>query len=269
MPVHDVLRRFSQKQASVDESMRALVSYDSWFAPVLWASEVFATNVFDDACLLGNASNLPPGKLWLFTDMDAGLRSMADGATAGPYGGPLRGSPLFAHLPEGIETLEVNPGSPPEQGWCMGAKAIPLARAWGRAITLERAVERGDASFARALGNHEEYGVLITASGAIATAVGAAGMKNPGLIFTAADCMEAGRRRLGGGADLRPGIVAGATLFKDLDALGVDGYILNVGGIGPTRAYDREVCAAIAELVAGDVEARRLRTIADDRARRT
>jgi len=260
--VHEVLRRFSLKQASVEESMRALVSYDGWYAPGAWAADVFKTNTFENACIWGTESTMPPGKLWLFTTVDAGHAAVARGANPGFYVGPLRGSTVFENLPSGLAEVVVNPGSAPEMGWFMGGSAVKLGNAWGRAIALERALEAGD-DFAQKLAAFPEFLLLVHANGGIVTAVGAAGMKNPGLIFSAPDCREAGRVKLGpGAAALRDGGAVGATLFKELSQIGVDGYILNVGGIGPTRVFTREACTAIVELAASMAEADRLEAVA-------
>lgn len=249
MDIDAVLRRFSQKQVSVDEVMRALVSYDAWVGPASWAAEAFATTVFDQAYALGSTPKVPRGEFWLFTSEEAASRAAASGLAPGLYVAPLRGSLVFERLPNGIETLKVNPGSPSEAGWIMGAKAMPLCGAWARAITLERKIESGE-PVALALGMHPEFGVLVSANGGLVSAKGAAGMQNPGLIFSAADCMNAGASRIAGGDALRRGVIPGPTLFKDLAGLGVDGYILNFAGVGPTRAFDRELCKGIAELVA-------------------
>jgi hypothetical protein len=262
MSLRDLLRRFSRKQASVDDAMRGLVSHDGWYAPMGWAAKAFDTNRFDEVCLWGSSSALPPATLWLFTDKDAGEEALQRGLVPGPVAGPLQGTRVFERVPDGLETVQVNPGSPQADGWYMGGKAIPLGRAWARAVTLEQAIDQGT-EFGLALGRYPSFGVLADASAALVTAVGAAGLKNPGLIFSASDCLEAGRAKLGAAAaPFGAHVLAGPTLFGGLDRFGVDGYILNVAGVGPTRVFDREICQAIVALVEAADDAERLEAIA-------
>lgn len=169
----DALRRFAHRQASPDAVMRELVSHDGWFAPGAWASEAFGTDTFDRACIWGERSTIPPGQLWLFTDPDGGPLVQARGVSPGFYVGPLRGSTLFAKLPEGLTQIEVNPCSSPGKAWFIGAPGIPPSRTLGRAIALEQALVTGEGVVDRLI-DYDGYIAFNTARGSPRRSVRAA-----------------------------------------------------------------------------------------------
>ena len=258
----EALQRFAQKKASADEVMRALVSYDGWFAPGGWVTEAFGTNMFERACVWGERSTVPPGHLWLFTDPDGGLRVQARGGSPGFYVGPLRGSTLFEKLPEGITQIEVNPCAPPDSAWFIGGGGVPLARLLGRAIALEQACVTGTGVVDRLL-DYDGYLALLTPAKAIVTAVGAGGMKNPGLVFTTPDCCDAVLAGAGGGASSLTQIsFTGEELFGRFDTLGIDGLILNVKGPGPRKLLSPEACQGLVQSLRDRAELVRLEAVA-------
>jgi hypothetical protein len=266
--VNDVLRRFSEKRATGDEVMRALVTYDGWFAPGGWAAEAFGTDQFERACIWGAQSTIPPGQLWLFTDADGGPLVQARGGQPGFYVGPLRGSTLFEKLPEGISQIEVNPCAPPDKAWFIGAPGVPFARNLGRALALEQAL-MGGANVVDRLLDYSGYLAFLTPSGTIATAVGAGGMQNPGMIFTAPDCRDAALAKIGGAAaQLKQTAIDGASLFGQFDKLGIDGLVVNIAGPGTPKALTREMCQGIAQSLQSRAELARLearaRELADE-----
>ncbi len=263
----EVLARFSQKMASANDVMRALVSYDGWFAPGPWATEAFATNMFDRACIWGESSSVSPKHFLAFTQPEIGLALQQRGTNLGLYVGPLRGSTLFSKLPDGIE-FHVNPGAPPGHGWFMSGDALQLARLWGRAVRLEQALVDGQEVADRVI-DFDAYVYFITATGAIATAVGAGGLENPGMIFTAPDCVEAAQRAVGpGAASLKQGVMSGATLFERFDQLGVDGLLINPAGPGPGRVFTGDMCKMFVKHAEGRIELRRLEALAAEAAER-
>jgi hypothetical protein len=257
-----VLHKFSRKEASIDDVMRAMTAYEGWYAPMAWAAKIFETNLFENACLWGAESNAPPGKLMLFTDGKRGLDLQARGVNAGPYVGPVRGDVVFANIPDGLSSIEINPGSAVEDGFFLGGEGAKFARAWGRAAQLESALTTGK-DVANRLIDFDAYGVLVTPQGAVATAVGAAGMKNPGLVFTASDCLDTVCKSIGPSAkNMTRGVVTGEKLFTSMASFGVDGYILNAMGPGPCKPLTMDLCQSLADMIAGRVELARLEALA-------
>jgi hypothetical protein len=262
----DTLARFARKEVDHLAALRSLVSHDGWFAPATFAMEAFATNVFDKMCLWGNETRgIPPGKLFLFTDETRGPILQARGADPGPCVGPLRGSTIFAKLPNGIQSLEVNPGSPTSEGFFIDAQSFPLARAWGRAIALETALENGSSDMIDRLIAYDDYGILVTPAMSIATLVGAAGLKNPGMVFTTLDSLVRLKEKIGVSAStLKETTMRGAVLFEKVASFGIDGLILNPVGPGPVKVFDASVCEGIAQSARDAIEIARLRALAGE-----
>ena len=65
-------------------------------------------------------------------------------------------------------------------------------------------------------------------------------------------------KKFAGLAKLRVGSAKPEALFGNLAGLGVDGYIVNVVGVGPTRVLDATICNELVELAKGEAEVRRL-----------
>jgi hypothetical protein len=260
----DILKGFASKQATPEEVMRALISWDGWFAPALYAAEAFGKNLFEHACVWGTESRVPPGHLWLFTGADRGPLLVQRGASPGPYVGPLVGATLFEKLPQGITQIEINPGSPPAEAFFVGAHGLPLTRQLGAAIGLESAFASGTNLVDR-LVDYEQYILFITPKDAIATAVGAAGMQNPALVFTSFDCARAGLQLMGNAAaSLRQTTMTGKELFTRFGSFGIDGLLVNAGGPGAARGrvLRAETCRGIAEQITARAELARLEALA-------
>ena len=258
--ITDVLRRYAAKHATVHEVLRALASHDGYFAPVGYATRALDTAMFDKLSVWGAESKLPPGKLWLFTDEAAGHAALAKGLSPGPCAGPLRGDRLLAYLPAGLAEFQVNPGSPAEDGWYMGADALQLAAAWGRAIGLERALDaKGGDDWLDRLLDFDGWISFALPSSAIATAVGAAGLKNPAMVFTAPDCALAARAAIGEqAATLTDVVTTGLKLFGAFETLGIDGYLVNPMGPGTRKVFNTTVARGLVQGIAGRDELRRL-----------
>lgn len=243
--------------------MRELVSYDGWFVPGGWAASAFGTNVFERACSWGQQSSMPPGHLWMFTDPEAGERMLGRGRSLGFYVGGCRGSQVFEHLPQGLTAIEINPGSSPEMAWFIGGEGVALSRQLGKAIALEQAFVTRTNLVDRLL-DFQHYWVFVTPAGAIATAVGEAGMQNPGMIFTTTDCRDAAIKAFGAGAAaLKPAVMTGEAIFGQFEKFGIDGLLLNLAGPAPGRPLPREACLGIAKSLRDRAEIARLEALAN------
>lgn len=246
MTPKDILLAFSRKQASPEDVMRVLVSHDDWFVPATYATHVLKTNRLERGLVLGDPPNITPGELWFFIDQAAVDKAMAKGAMLGFYASRIPGRRIFAELPTNYNCVRVNPGSDQAETWFIPNDVFALAALWGHALTIETWLTRPDSpeKFA-ALRDFPAFGYLIDAKlDAIATAVGAEGMKNPGMAFTAPDCINEVLKQA---PHFERRGVNGLTLFKTLPALGVDGLIFNYFGPGPMAAFDAETCRRIAQ----------------------
>lgn len=256
MSVADTLLAFSRKEVGPPQVMRALCEYTGFLAPAGFALAATRTNRFDQMALFGQEARTPPGSLLLFTDR-AAADVAAQKAQLGPYVSPVLGSLLFRALPAGFKEVSINPGLPREQGWWMADDALQLAQLWGSAIALEQALSgsRKDAALVEELLDFPGFIAFDNAQGNIVTAVGAAGLRNPALLFTAIDCAEVARARLGPqGSALKQVAISGARLFLAFASFGIDGFLVNPFGPGPVKVLDAELCRSLAELARARVK---------------
>ncbi len=228
--------------------MRAVMAHSQWQAPVGYAMEVFETNSFDRIAAWGTAStSIPNGELWLFSDDNAAMDVVNGGGQAGPYATGLSGHRLFEHLPN-VARVWINPGTKGES-WVIEPRAFDITRLWAKAVKLELLLAKPDATLVQTLSEYDAYTILVLPSGGIATAVGAGGMQNPGMLFTTPDCAEAVLREIGPqAATLKRVVVAGKQLFADFEKLGIDGFVVNPRGPGASRVLTREICVGIREV---------------------
>lgn len=253
MAILETLRAFGQKSASANQVMRALCEHAGWFAPVGYACAALKTNTFDNVTLWGNEARVNAGSLYLFTDAAAGHVASAK-VQLGPYASPLSGAELFAFLPAGLRELYVNPGSPQEHGWYMADRALELGGLWGQAVRLERLLSgESQGDLAESLFAFSGWTSFALPNGSIATAVGAAGLKNPAMIFTAPDCVDLALQNLGAQASTLQRVTStGEALFGAFPRMGVDGFLINPFGPGPCKVFETRVVEAIL----GSLEAR-------------
>lgn len=251
MTLQETLLAFGKKTAGKDQVMRALCEHTGWFAPAVYACLALKTQTFEKITLWGAEANLPPGKLYLFTDVGAGNLA-SQKLTLGPYASPLPGAPLLSYLPAGFKELVVNPGSPQEQGWFMGDGALPFASIWGQAVHIEQMLVgklKGD--LVDVLLKFPGWTSFALPNGAIATAVGAGGLKNPAMIFTAPDCADLAFQKLGPqAASLKRMVTSGEDLFGAYPRLGIDGFLVNPFGPGMAKVLDGKVAEGIVESIA-------------------
>lgn len=263
MTLQETLLAYSKKEATKDHVLRALCEHQEWLVPAGFAAVALKQNTFERISIWGMESRVPAGKLYLFTD-----RAAADLAATkvqlGPYAMPVQGARLFAALPSGFTELHVNPASPQEQCWFMGGDALGLAALWGQAIDIEQVLEKkAEGNLVEMLISFPGFTSFAVPNGAIATAVGAAGMKNPAMIFTAPDCADLAVEKLGAqAATLKRVVTSGEQLFSAYPKLGIDGMLVNPFGPGPVRVFNDDVCRGIVESIAARAELAKLEAAA-------
>jgi hypothetical protein len=256
MTLQETLAAFSNKSKSADDVMRAIMNYSQFQAPALYAMEAFNTQMFERVAVWGTGPNTPTnGDLWIFTDDAAANVFVSKGGNAGPFATGLQGWTLFENLPDNVARVQVNPGSPPSAGWMIHKEGFPLTRIWAQAIKLEHLLATGGSGLAGAMVNFPAFTIFTMPNGAIATAVGAGGMKNPAMLFTTPDCAEVLLTEAGpAAANWRRAIVSGKELFGVFDRLGVDGLVTNVRGPGVAQVLRLDACRLIIE--SADLEAK-------------
>ncbi|MFZ5445423.1 MAG: hypothetical protein ACOZQL_35860 [Myxococcota bacterium] len=241
----ETLARFAAKQASTHEVLRALVTHDAWFVPIGFAPAL-GRSMFERIVQLSPAGGPPPGELYLFTD-EACLDLVAK-QPLGNFVTPVTGRELFCALPDELVKLKVNPGGPLEHFWFVGHEAIPLARLWGRAVSLEAKLTDATlprAQLAEALRTFEAFTLLVHPTGAVATAPRAGGFQNPAMIFTSPDSFE---RVLAVAPGTSPIHLSGRELFELLPRAGVDGLVFNPMGPGQQAALPLDVTVSVLQL---------------------
>ena len=258
--ITDILQQFSRKEVGSDAVLRALVSHDGWFAPAAYAYTAFKKDHFEKVTLWGSETKLPPGQLWFFTGPEHGEMAQQKGAMLGAYTSPLDGATLFGSLEgSGFVEVKVNPGSPSEQGFFIGKSGFDLVRRWARAIRLEQMlVGKREGNLIDELIDFDGLISFSLPNGAIATAVGAGGLKNPGLVFTAPDSAEKLKASVGAQAQLKMIVCDGKTLFGRFSTFGIDGFIFNAMGPGAGKVFDAKICQALQGSVESRAELSRL-----------
>lgn len=263
MTLQETLLAYSRKEATKDHVLRALCEHDGWVAPAGFAYVATKSDTYDRVSIFGTESRVPPQKLYLFTDRGA-AEAAAEKIQLGPYVMPVHGARLFAALPAGFTELHVNPASPQEQCWFMGGDALPLGALWGQAVDVEQVMTgKREGNLLEMLLAFPGFTSFSTASGAIATAVGAGGMKNPAMVFTAPDCADTVLEKLGEqGKSLTRVVTGGEQLFGAYPKLGIDGLLFNPMGPGPAKVFGDELCKQIVAAIADRAELRRLEAAA-------
>ena len=234
-----VLTDYSQKRAGADEVMRALAGHKGWLAPALMFARAQGQDLILDSrmVLFSAEARLPPGELWVFTDLAAAQRAQAAGALLGMYAADIAGTELFGKIDPGLQIVRVNPYSPAEQGWEFHHGSYELAKLWAQVIALEEGFEdRGD-SFYEAVARFPAFIIFNGPSGYAITLPNQGGMRNPAAVFTSPDCADAFLARLTD--EQRQGFkrvtVDGMTLLKRLPLQEIDGMLLNACGPGPAN----------------------------------
>jgi hypothetical protein len=232
-------------QADVDQVMRALVTHDDWYVPVLFADRAWGQRTFDREYVFAEAE--PTKVLNVFTDHESA--SLAEGQALGVYGGPVSGVRLMHSLDPGLEALIVNPASPREHQWYIASGGFDIAITWATAIAAERALaNRGNGAVPVAeLLSHRYHLLLEKASRAMVSVhlPDIDGAVN--VCFTAADRVEEfiaslppPARSL---ADLA--VVEGPALFETMRGVGAAGLVVNAGSDDQTALTSDDIAEII------------------------
>jgi hypothetical protein len=248
----ETLRAFGRKEVTMEQVVRALISYDGWLVPASFAVDATGLTKFAQGYVFGDCTSgcdVPANELWIYTDSDAADYAVAKGGRLGFYSGGLRGTQVFAALPASASALQINPGCKPTETWYFGRDAFSLAALWARAIAIEARLGEPDSpeNFAALLAHPGYVFFIHPEQNAIATAPGFDGMKNPALVFTAIDSAQALEREH---PHLQRQVVDGRTLFPHLLKQGVDGVVFNILGPGPQVTRDLAFCHALAAAAA-------------------
>jgi hypothetical protein len=245
-----VLEDYSEGRAGVNEVMRGLVSHRDWFAPLeLLAAGVEEQRSVGSILILGNETLAPPGRLWVFTDREAAEAAVAKGAPLGAYGGGISGTELFRIITPDLQTVYVNPGSPPARTWLFSeGSASDVGGLWAEAIALEESFAQWRQTGGpdrEALVNYRAFLLFDFLSGPVAKLPGGGGMSNPAAAFTAPDCAAMFLSKLSDEqrGQLKQVTIDGARLFASPPA-GIDGLLFNVFGPGETYALPLEMSGA-------------------------
>ncbi len=239
-----MLVAFSEGAVEMNDVVRSLVSYHDWLVPLGFAARgVEETRAVASMEILSTEAQLPPDKLWVFTDREAAHLAQAKGALLGTYVGGIAGTELFRNIGAHIKTVFVNPGSPTARTWMFqDGGGIEVTKSWADAIALEESFARwaqtGTPDHA-ALLNYRAFMTFDFSSGRVVTLPNQGGMSNPAAAFTAPDCADTFLSVLSEEqrAGLRSVTIAGRTLLEGSPQLGIDGLLINLFGPGATYAF--------------------------------
>jgi hypothetical protein len=242
----DFAERTPPTQSDVDQVMRALVSHDDWYVPVLFAERGWGQTRFDRELLFADPEQNQV--LNVFTDHESAL--LADGLAIGVYGGPVPGHRLMAALDARLVSLIVNPASPREHQWYIAAGGFEIAVTWATAISVERALSaRGNGPVPAAELLSHRYQLLLEQSTHALAQVYLPDIDGAVAVsFTAADRVEEFVASLP--MQARPladiTVVDGRQLFDMMRGMGAAGLVINAGSDDQT-ALTREDIADITQ----------------------
>lgn len=249
--VTEVLAAFAHGDASQSDVVRALLTHDDWYAPMLWLDEAFPQRRAYDRMIptpaVGQAPG--PGRLWLFTGTDQVQAAVDAGGAFAAAGGPVPGLELFKALTRGVSEVRVNPAAPAEQEWLMGVDddMLDFLARWISALEVESALGEGSEDLGPRLAGFEHYVVPVDGTGRPRVV---AMQKPPGnyvMAFTAPDLYLDHQKRdsgVTGSADM-----AAAALFQLADYDGVDGVVLNMTE-SDSFVLPTDLCQAVLKLTA-------------------
>jgi hypothetical protein len=247
--VTGVLADYARGEASESDVVRALISHDGWYAPMLWLDEVFPERKVYDSMIptpaLGQAPG--PGRLWLFTDAEQVNAAIEAGATFAAAGGPVRGVEVFGALGRGVSEVRVNPVGA-EHGWSLGVDAAVLeflAR-WIGALEIETALSTSAEGLGPLLAAFQHYVVPVDDTGRPRVIAMPHPPGNYVMAFTAPDLFLRHQQRdsgVTGGADM-----AASALFQLTDIDGVDGVVLDMQE-SDSYVLPEDLCHAVLKLI--------------------
>ncbi len=238
---------YSRQQATMEEVMRALVSYDGWLAVASYAVHATQEEKFPGVLMLSQECNIPAGELWFFTDEASAMTATNQGAQLGTYIRGVPGTKLFAALPMNYKSVHINPGCETAKTWQIQQGAFAITALWAHAIALESWLTKPESpEKLAAMRDYPGYLYLVNPEhDAIVTGPGMDGMRNPALLFTAGDCLQA---VTAAHPHLQQRWADGGKLFSFLrsqggdPAKGIDGIVFNPLGPGPKAAFDLSIC---------------------------
>jgi hypothetical protein len=253
-----MLSAYSQQRAGVNDVMRSLTSHRGWLVPAtLFAQGSEPTRVFDRMLMFGTETRLPPGELWVFTDLEAANLAQGAGALLGAYAGGISGTELFRMIGPDLKTVRVNPGSPRERTWIFtDGSGSEAGKIWADAIALEESFEQWRQTGQpdnTALLNYRAFLLFNHSSGPVITLPNQAGMTNPAAAFTTPDCADMFLSKLGEDQRAQMQMVTnnGQSLLDTAPVLGIDGLIINIFGPGKTYAFPFKGVSSISRTGAG------------------
>jgi hypothetical protein len=241
----DFAERSPATQADVDQVMRALVSHDDWYVPVLFADRAWGQGRFEHELQFADAELTQV--LNVFTDRESAM--LADGQAIGVYGGPVPGYRLMGALDASVDALMVNPASPREHQWYIAVGGFEIAMTWASAIAAEQALAargNGPVPAAELLGHR--YQLLLEKAAHALVQIQLPDIDGGvAVAFTAADRVEEFVASLP--MQARPladiAFVDGQQLFDMMRGIGAAGLVINAGSDDQT-ALTREDIADIA-----------------------
>lgn len=245
MPI-DILRSFSERRASLESVMRALVEYPNWLVPTLYLEQIMGMSVSERVTMFSERVNTPNRQLWLFTDDAHAHLAQRQKVELGLYATNVPGQLIFETLSyTSLDALHVNAFAPPSEAWVISHENFALSRMWSQALSLEamlRSPNWEDPTLLRALKLFGGYQALFRPNNTIVTAVGASGPRSPALLFTTPDSLARYQSEMSQGQGFSVRTFDGLTLCNVSSRADVDGFILNVRGPGPTVMLPLSAC---------------------------
>lgn len=157
-----LLRRYSEKQATQNDVLRKLMSYEYFLVPALHLPQ---THVGKSGMLFSQTQAFPPGELWVFTDAVAARRTQEVHPTLGLYTGGIDAVALLGLFdPRKFARLWVNPKGAKEECFVFATGALSLLHAWATGLSVEGAAAGNDDVRLRASMSHHP-GLLVACKG--------------------------------------------------------------------------------------------------------
>jgi len=254
----EVIRNYRGNRATHHQLMRRLVTFDGWYVPIDVARRATGRANFDTVCMYGDTCRHPADQLWLFSSAEDAMKAHEQTAAhtghgLAPYAGPVAGAEVFASLSRQLQAVVIDIVGGREDKWVIEGPALDVARRWGQAVTVEKALHScSDDVFVAMLG-YDDYLVFETMGGSLATAPAADGSASYVMAFTAIDAVELALMRYTG--TLRKiATRSGRELFADIAEAGARGdgelgLVINLAGpTPPMLPFEPAVCSHLAEL---------------------
>lgn len=238
------LEAFSEGRLDVHDVFRRILSLASWWVPAgtsgPWGTlgQPEPAHGIGAAQILGEAE-LPPGELWLFSDLAAVVRARQAGQKLGALRQGVPADAVWSAVNSDWTTIRINPLSPARWTWEFPRESFEFIAVWRKILHLEQGLAQlGDPppSLREAVAEFRHFMVLRLPNATLLTMPGRAGLKNPAIVLTAPDCLRATQQALPQPlpGQVQPIQTTGMELFTQLPEQGVDGLIVNPHGPGAT-----------------------------------